>query len=40
MLDKEAQNTMVLKLKFVQNLVTLDVTNSSLGTVIFDRKKC
>ena len=28
----------MLKLKFVQNLATLDVTNSSLETVIFDPK--
>ena len=35
MLDKKAQNTMMLKLKFVQNLATLVVTNNSLETVIF-----
>ena len=29
---------MMLKLKFVQNLATLDETNSSLETVIFDQK--
>ena len=29
---------MMLKLKFVQNLATLGVTNSSLETVIFDPK--
>ena len=28
MLDKKAQNTVMLKLKFVQNLTTLDVTNT------------
>ena len=39
MLDKKSQNTMMLKLKFVQNLATLDVTNSSLETVIFDLKE-
>ena len=39
MLDKKAQNTMMLKLKFVQNLATLDITNSSLETVIFDPKE-
>ena len=39
MLDKKAQITMMLKLKFVQNLATLDVTNSSLETVIFDPKE-
>ena len=38
MLDKKAQN-MMLKLKFVQNLATLDVNNSSLETVIFDPKE-
>ena len=30
---------MVLKLKFVQNLDTLDVFNSSLETIIFDPKE-
>ena len=30
---------MILKLKFTQNLATLDVTNSSLDTVIFDPKE-
>ena len=30
---------MLLKLKFVQNLATLDVTNSSLETIIFDPKE-
>ena len=39
MLNKKAQNTLTLKLKFVQNLATLDVTNSSLETVIFDAKE-
>ena len=39
MLDRKAQNTMMLKLKFVWNLATLDVTNSSLETVIFDPKE-
>ena len=34
-----AQNTMMLKLKFVQNLATLDVTNGSVVTVIFDLKE-
>ena len=29
----------MLKLKFVQNLAALDVTNSSLGMVIFDPKE-
>ena len=39
MLDKKAQNMMMLKVKFVQNVATLDVTNSSLDTVIFDPKE-
>ena len=39
MLDKKAQNTMMLKLKFMWNLATLDVTNSPLETVIFDPKE-
>ena len=39
MVDRKAQNTMLLKLNFVQNLATLDVTNSSLETVIFDPKE-
>ena len=38
MLDKKAQN-MMLKLKFVWNLFTSDVTNSSLETVIFGPKE-
>ena len=32
--DKKAQNTMILKPKFVQNLATLDVTSSSLETMV------
>ena len=39
MLDKKAQNTIMLNLKFMQNLTTLDVNNSSLETVIFDPKE-
>ena len=39
MLEKKIQNTMMLKLKFVHNLATLNVTNSSLETVIFDLKE-
>ena len=39
MSQRKAQNTMMLKLKFIQNLATLDVTNSSLETVIFDAKE-
>ena len=38
-LDKNVQNTMMLNLKFAQNLATLDVTNNSLDTVIFDPKE-
>ena len=38
-LDKKTQNTMMLKFKFVQNLSTLHVTNSSLKTVIFNPKE-
>ena len=36
LLDRKTLNTMMLKLKFIRNLATLDVTNSSLETVIFD----
>ena len=39
MLDKKAQKAMMVKLKFVQNMETLDVTNNSLNTVIFDSKE-
>ena len=39
MLDRKAQNTMMLKLKFIWNLATLDITNSSLESVIFDPKE-
>ena len=38
-LDKNTQNTMMLKLKFTQKLATLDVTNSSIETVIFNLKE-
>ena len=38
MLDKKAQNMIMLKFMFEQNQATLDVTNSSLETVIFDPK--
>ena len=30
---------MMLKFKYVQNLVTLGVTNSSIETIIFDSKE-
>ena len=39
MLDQKAQQAVMLKLKFVENLATLHVTNNSLETVIFDLKK-
>ena len=39
MLDRKVQNTMMLKLKFIWNLATLDITSSSLETVIFDPKE-
>ena len=39
MLDKKAQSTMMLKLKFVWNLATLDVTDISLEIVIVDPKE-
>ena len=39
MLDKRAQSRLMLKLKFVWNLAALDVTNSSLETVIFNPKE-
>ena len=35
-LDKNTQNTMILKLKFTQNLAMLDLRNSGLDIVIFD----
>ena len=35
----KAQNTNKLKLKFVLNLATLDVTNNSLETIIFSPKE-
>ena len=37
-LGKNTQNTMMLKLKFTQNLATLDVLNSGLEMVVFDPK--
>ena len=39
-LDRKAQKTMTLKLKFTWNLAILVVTSSGLKTVIFDQKKC
>ena len=38
-LYKNAQNTMMLKLKFTKNLGILYVTNIGLETAIFDPKK-
>ena len=35
-LNKNTQSTMMLKLRFVQNSVTLDITNTGLDTIIFD----
>ena len=37
-LDRKAQNTMMLKLKFTRNLAILDVMISGLETVIFNPK--
>ena len=39
MLEKKAQIALILKLKLVRNSVTLDVTNSSFKTVIFNAKE-
>ena len=38
-LDRNAQNIMMLKLKFTCNVAILDVTNSGLEMVIFDLKE-
>ena len=38
-LDRKAQNTMMLKPKFTPNLAIIDVTNSGLEMVIFDPKE-
>ena len=38
-LDRNMQHAMMLKLKFTRNLATLDITNSSLDTVVFDPKE-
>ena len=35
MLDKKTQSTMMLKLKFIQNSATLDITNTGLDIIIF-----
>ena len=39
MLDKWDKSTFMLKVKFLRNLATLDVTKSSLETAIFDPKE-
>ena len=38
-LDKNKQSTMMLKLKFVCNSATLDITNRGLDTIIFHPKE-
>ena len=38
-LDKNSQNTIMLKLKFTQNLATLDMMNGGLETVISELKE-
>ena len=39
MLDKKAESTLMLKITFVRNSAALDVTNSSLETVISNPKE-
>ena len=34
-LDKTTHSTMILKLKLMRNLATLDITNNALDTIIF-----
>ena len=34
-LDKDTESMMMLKLKFIQNSATLDITNNSSDTIIF-----
>ena len=38
-LDSREQCTVVLKLKFIRNLASMEVTNNTQDTVIFDLKK-
>ena len=38
-LDRKAQNTIMLKLKYTQNLAILDLMNSGLESVIFNPKE-
>ena len=40
MLDRKAQNTLMLKLKFMRNTTSLDVTISSFKMVTFNSQKC
>ena len=37
-IDKRQRTLMMLKLKFIQNKVMLDITNNMRETLIFDRK--
>ena len=39
MLDKKSQSTVMLKLKFIRNMATLEVTNNTQETVIFNPKE-
>ena len=39
MLDNKEQCTVVLKLKFVRNQASLDITNNMQETVIFESKE-
>ena len=39
-LDKTTHSTMMLKLKFMQNLAMLDITTNGLDTIILDQMKC
>ena len=39
MLDKQEQITVMLKLKFIRNRVTLNITNNILETLISDPKE-
>ena len=38
-LDRNTQGTMMLKLRFTLNIAILDITDSSLDTLIFDPKE-
>ena len=39
LLDKSTQSTIMLKVKFMKNIVMLDMTNSSSETLILNTKK-